>query len=385
MYRQIISEPVLRQAKVVPHGDTSEYAWQTLRRYNNTDMVTERILHKHKLTKNNDFKNARKQAEQIRFCLQQAKEYHDASDVVTLSTKPVLLYYSLMSLVLAEILWKQSGESSLDFAKRKYRHHGLMFTPRNAPSNRLSEHAAALVATPTPHGTFKLWHRTARNMPLFGTLIEEHPNGGSSRSPQALLHSSNVCMKNVPDVGLNLLDCMKYIPGMAAYLPTFGCETNLVRCKLKCYLSGETPRNIRYDVVVQPGNRHRIDDIKNKMYFDPNMVDKIHSIEFPSGFSLDFGYKVNEEYSCDFPEGFSISEEVVYLLGIDPPLNEFGYFYVSLFICGMYARYYPYLWIKDIEKNEDISLAIELLMKIAQERVPLLILSELSDSYYLVQ
>lgn len=42
--------------------------------------------------------NVLKQATKIRYCLLQAKEYRDAAEGASLATKPLLLYYSVMSL-----------------------------------------------------------------------------------------------------------------------------------------------------------------------------------------------------------------------------------------------------------------------------------------------
>jgi len=93
--------------------------------------------------------NVRKQAAQIRYCLIQAREYFAAAATVTLATKPNLLYYGTMSLALAEILFKQTGDSSLDKARAENRHHGLTMTMGGFPKTpSLYEAARQLRANP---------------------------------------------------------------------------------------------------------------------------------------------------------------------------------------------------------------------------------------------
>jgi hypothetical protein len=65
------------------------------------------------------------------------------------------------------------------------------------------------------------------------------------------------------------------------------------------------------------------------------------------------------------------------------PVNEFGYLYVSLFICGNYARYFPDYWLNDVEQNSPLALAVEELIRIAEIRMPLLLLSELTGTYHI--
>ncbi len=67
------------------------------------------------------------------------------------------------------------------------------------------------------------------------------------------------------------------------------------------------------------------------------------------------------------------------------PLNEFGFFYVALFIAGNYARYYPDKWLADVEQSSFLALAIEELLYLAEERVPLLALSELTRAYHIIE
>ena len=66
-------------------------------------------------------------------------------------------------------------------------------------------------------------------------------------------------------------------------------------------------------------------------------------------------------------------------------LNEFGFYYVGLYILGNYARYFPDRWVRDVERATPIALAAERFLVGAKDRVPLLALSEMSRSYHVVE
>lgn len=116
---------IISKARKVRVADPAAFAWAGLRKFQNADLVTKLLIELHNVPKKYH-DDVRKQAQQIRYCLVQAREYFAAANSVTTATKPNLLYYGTMSLALAEILFKQSGASSLDKARDENRHHGLV-------------------------------------------------------------------------------------------------------------------------------------------------------------------------------------------------------------------------------------------------------------------
>lgn len=64
-------------------------------------------------------------------------------------------------------------------------------------------------------------------------------------------------------------------------------------------------------------------------------------------------------------------------------MNEFGYIYVALHILGNFARYFPDLWIKSVENSEPIATIAESFLEIAEEKLPLLCLNEMSRSCHI--
>lgn len=106
-----------------------------------------------------------------------------------------------MCLALAEILLKQTGDSSLDRARQQHRHHGLLFRELQAAAGaNLNASAGALKAAPYVNatnervGTFELWHRSSREMPAVGIVNEL---GGKRRYEQ--LRSCSGCFRSAAE------------------------------------------------------------------------------------------------------------------------------------------------------------------------------------------
>ena len=160
---------IIKMAKAVTSRDLPYFAWSGLRAFQNVSNVENAIFELHNVSPKHK-NNVTKQARQIRHCLIQAHEYYKAAQKVTLATKPNLLYYSAMSLALAELLLKQTGDASLDRAREQHRHHGLTLSVSETKIDNLADQAATLVAKPViingeRIGTFEQWHKSARETP----------------------------------------------------------------------------------------------------------------------------------------------------------------------------------------------------------------------------
>jgi YaaC-like Protein len=229
---------ILTSAELAPRVDASRFAWAGLRRFQNVHFVEEVITSLHGVTAKHK-QNVRKQATQIRYALTQAKEYFDAAATVTLATKPNLLYYSIMSLALAEILLKQTGESSLDKAREQHDHHGLVLQVRDTSNDvDLTTASASLRAQPLIRnngerfGTFELWHRSCREMPICGTeRIYDTSTGSGAMRFRLLLNAADVRLPLLPESGLSLFDCFVSSPGMSNFLIAHAVEPRVLRSR----------------------------------------------------------------------------------------------------------------------------------------------------------
>jgi hypothetical protein len=381
---------IIQIAKAINTQNVAEFAWAGLRRFQNVQFVQNHIIALHKLEKK-DHKYAKKQAEQIRYCLIQAREYYDAANAVSLATKPNLLYYCVMSLVLAEILLKQTGDSSLDRARKEHRHHGLELRLRSVPGNLddLTDISSSMTAIPLMHadgtgfGTFELWHRSCRELPLAGNKTDTLPSGTAS-SYSALLIPNDERLPRIPNEGVDLGNCFRSLPGMMDFLRSHGISSGVVRGKVTCQQNSTPPDFLsNFTVTIHPGERGAVDSFFENVYFSPDAVDRVNFVEISSGGIIKWTEGVTTGRGIrQLPNGSNINQDEFHCWPTPQPLNEFGYIYLSLFIMGNYARYYPDKWLKDVEQNSFLALAVEELIRNVESRMAILALSEMTRVYH---
>jgi hypothetical protein len=107
------------------------------------------------------------QAESIRYCLQQALEYREAAPASTF-TRPTLVYYSIMSLALCEILFKRDGTYRLAKLRERHGYHGLELSVQTPAALRGEVALNTLSPRRLQTGTLPVWCATARSPGLFG-------------------------------------------------------------------------------------------------------------------------------------------------------------------------------------------------------------------------
>lgn len=378
---------VIVKATKLQERDIVAYAWFSLRRFHNIRYTAGLISTIHKVPLK--FKrDVDKQAEQIRFFLLQAKEYFDAAKAVTLVTKPVLLYYSLMCLATAEVLFKQSGDSSIDKARANHRHHGLEFV--NAQSKRGAQHilqaAADLRAKPAIRGneerfgTFELWHRTAREAPMVADHTI-HTQTGAIATYGVVASSQDSRLGYLSDEGITLLEALRYIPGMSRLLSRMGLMMRTLRTHVRKVTQGN--QSFTLNITIHPNHKILVDEFLDNVKVNANDWDKIDYRELTDG-GMILVTDISGDYQTRLHYPPCACEEYpnVMFWPTFQVLNEFGVLYVALYIAGNYARYYPDYWIHDVEETTELGLVIEELLNVAERRIGLLTLSELSQEYF---
>jgi hypothetical protein len=372
---------IIPQARRVRTAAPQAFAWAGLRRFQNVDLITDELMHIHHLeSKWRD--NVKKQAQQLRYCLIQAREYFTAAQAVSLATKPNLLYYGTMSLALAEILFKQSGESSLDKARSEHRHHGLSMTVARIPRGAdLATSATNLRALPMEvdgkrKGTFELWHRTSREYPLAGNIQRFSEQAGSTISFEAIFSAMDKPYPSVPAGGITLSECFSALPLMVEHAVAASLPSHFVRGKSEAQIwpGPQWRSNTVCTFHPSPLNAALLESIR----IDSNQASRVEVTEVNTGFHVRAQHDwVYGSVNMPLPPASMITPEEWRMWTNAPPLNEFGYFYVSLFLAGNYARYFPDWWLLDVERSTPLVLAIEELCTISEWRVPWLALCEL--------
>jgi hypothetical protein len=317
----------------------------------------------------------------------QAREYFLAANAVSIATKPNLLYYGTMSLALAEILFKQTGDSSIDRARSEHRHHGLSMTAGSVPrSAGLRTSSSALRASPLEidgrrKGTFELWHKTSREAPLAGERKYMYKEGTSTTGFEIIYGAIDKPYPPIPSSGITLEECLAALPFMTEHVNSAGVSSCFVRGSCESQLWPEAQWKSRSTILLHPSQSNSA--LIEKIHVDPNAVDRIQLIEISTGLQITTEHDwMNGYVGLPLPPAATINTEEWRMWTNDPPLNEFGYFYVALFLAGNYARYYPDRWLKDVESSGPLALAIEELCTVSEWRAPWLALSELDMTLY---
>ena len=377
-YRLIITE-----CSTFRTTDVGKYAWGRLAHFQNIEAVTGQITDLHQLPQQQR-SNARKQATQLRQCLMQAREYYDAARSVSLATRPVLLYYAVMSLALAEVLMKQSADSRLEKLREFHGCHGLQLSLANAvaPPDSLDLAATALRAKPqtapdgSPRGTFEVWRRSSRELPIVGRYSQTHEGNITTTSRvQALMAGSDVEPEAYPKSGLSLLDALLGLPQMVEILAAYGVRPKLVRATCTALSGGDNPEP-SITIIVHPALPSTMNDFMELVSFAPRGLERVNVTEYPNGIMLQFPGSI--DVPGKVPWGVCPDVNNTWFSARQESLNEFGLLYVALHIAGNFARYYPDKWLAHIEVSSPLALVIDRLTEVAFDRVPLLVAGELS-------
>jgi len=371
--------------RYLPTTNPEGFIRSGLARYANVDAVTERLMERFKLSKD-DRRNARKQATELGFCLRQAQEYLDAAEDRTLATKPVLLYYATVSLALAEILWKGEGDHRIEKLRSEHGGHGLEFAGQNVPVNEQAAGARLLCAkmrgpVGKRTGTFGVWHRFARTQQLVGIEREQFLSGQGVASPKVLLMPHDEQIPELPLTGITLLECALKTPTLPDYVRALGLRSRLLRSTMS-----RTAREVTsgvFDTTLQievhPNDEKLVAAFKEQVLADATSLDALEATDFTNHLSISIHRQIPTQAPSytNFPEGYSVTTTETWFSANDEPLNEFGYFYVALYICGMFARYYPDVWMKHLAASSGLALLVDAVCIAAQDRLSLLLLDEL--------
>ncbi len=379
---------IIRRARKVRTPNPADYAWSGLRKFLNVDLVAKTLIELHEVSAR-FHPNVHKQAQQLRYCLLQAREYFTAARAVSTATKPNLLYYGTMSLALAEILYKQSGDSSLDKAREQHKHHGLTMTSASAKSGAdLLTAASAIRARPheavgVRQGTFELWHRSSRESPMGGEVTTHLPEGGTNLGYQATFNAFDNPYPSVPNAGLTLADCFSCIPLMMDHLESTNLKSNLIRGRLISDVWPGTQWRAEHRIILHPSDLR--DELIGQIKVDPNAVDRIEVFEAGLGATIAiYTDWVSGNTNMPFPPMAVLNSDEWRMWTNSPPLNEFGYLYVAIFLAGNFARYFPDKWLLDVETSTPLALAIEELCSICEWQAPWLALCELDRTLYVL-
>lgn len=362
-------------------------AWTRLTQYHNADFVCQ-ILKRLHSPDPSQAANLKRHARDIRYCLVQAREYFDSASAVGYATRGVLQYYGVTSLALAQILLRGGGKFRLSELRKTEGHHGLTFPAPNVSVQGRDAGVGALRAVPASiggrrWGTFDVWHRLSRHYPTVGKLVRRYAEFPNSWGPEILFVPDGDTPPPIPSAGLGLLSALQHLPGMVSHLALHEYQDSLARAKVQVEVELFGNNETHTEVLVHPDRKEKLDQLRERFHAPPGAFERLTVDEYASGFRVSAKSDKDVRHMIRWPIGVSHSIDLSHLYIDDFPLNEFGCFYVGLYCAGMYARYFPDMWMRDIElANERFGL-LSSFLDLASHRLPIVALMDPSRTFYL--
>lgn len=368
-------------------SELQAFAQHRLRLYRNPSFTAEQIIRRHSLpSKHHDA--AKKQALEIRACLSQAQEYFDAAKAVSPATRPLQLYYGLMSLALACVLMKGDAKNKLARLREHHNGHGLSLSLNGDVSRNatVGDIASRLRAVPQsnaagPYGTFEVWRQYVRDFPAPIEVVQRRGQGSTIRLIPELI-GADVQPKPIPRSGCSLLRALKVIPSLQRELVHAGLSAGLVRVRVN-FEEDET-RKGSASLIVQPGDPEAISAFSERLKLDLQAAQSVHVLDvFDSGFGMQLPLLQGRiPGHVSMPQFMFASGEDLLFVADDWDLGEFGACYIGLHIAGNLVRYYPDIWVPHVEHATAFAELIHAMCMGALERLPVLVASELDGCMY---
>jgi hypothetical protein len=205
-------------------------------------------------------------------------------------------------------------------------------------------------------------------------------------SYQALTAPFDEPLEKLPKAGVSFFQCLQNLPKMKNFCGQHGIQSLVVRGRARAIWT-EMPEVAQFTLTIHPGDATALDIIAESIRVEPPGIESATIQQLQHG-SLQSGMIVTlTEFGRNLTEfrlpgsAMLTKDELVFMYP-DYPLNEFGLYYVALYLAANFARYYPDRWLADVERANPLALAVEELLTQAEERIPLLALSELARNYF---
>jgi len=370
--------------------DISEEAWANLLEFANIEVSIEAIASKHGSISKKNKTNYRKQAEQIRSSILQAKEYFDAAQSSSLVTSPNHLYYGMVSLFTSSMLMLGDGTKSLDSLRKDKRNgsHGLGFTTsvNDSNCNQNLEILRKSFVEIKDRGFFNNWHTTLpKKVYSFGVINEVNTSSGMQTRRGIVGEESLLDFAEIQSTKLSILDLLNYLPDLNSSLIRYGVSCPSSRMDYDMTINQAQQSQSMSWRIHAATSENDLDEILKRFEIDPSsefqFEKNISSNKLSCAMTLNTTGQAKFSYPS-FRETIN-NEKIVY------PIKEFQrHELVDMFLAAyglsMLSRYYPDLWLKCIESHCKATKLIERLVRSLIKKTPLMALSLIHGNDYVI-
>lgn len=375
--------------KVIYTENPDKALWWRLAHFKNVDRIAPLIRSLHSTGE-----NAKKQARQIRYCLEQAEEYFQSALAVTVATKPLPLYYGMASLGWALVLFKRTGDYSLDRLQKikpGHQEHGLErphldYGIRNLGLPEMLEairtEVRPVLSGPGPErelrGTFGLLHSVVDYEPFGIKWIVRRGVLTSTATQTLSVGGDQHTSESLSGYQLHLSWLLLQIPDMASYFAELGLRPPFAYCseaKVE-QTHGDPTRTL--SLVTSRMTEEEVQQLRARFAERPG--GKLS--DAPGGLVYQATFREGEEVKIPQLMETSDGRLYFYIPAKPSPLPELCALLAAMFLLGMLVRYYPHIWMQLLDDRHPIVEIVEAFIPIAQRKYPNLVLNNLAgDSF----
>ncbi len=388
----------------ISNSDPIPLIWKYLRNFLDIDSTSKRIKQIHNIEDTNQDSNVKKQAEQLKYCIQQAEQYFKAARQVSLAIKPLLLYYGSVNLSQALVLLRQDGNYSFDTLRKKktHKHHGLELKVNSIPHqlNNIplqdilnSIQCKIHLKDDNPWGQFTLFFNSL-SAPAVKIKNESHIKDENAFL-ESYIAQNTVDIIKIDEIKNNIFNCFDLVstlPDCYHSLLELGILPNVFRGSIIIstvyqYISDENG-NKKLQKLTDD-HTATIDglssDVKKKMLSYLSSKNSLFSLESDFGRHIILKAHVEPDPHGIFHFGHypdvvdDIDGNLYYINDPDNYLIEPASFFMILFCYGMLSRYYPDLWMNILQNSVKFVEFTDSLINHIERKFPNLILDQMTD------
>ena len=357
--------------------------WRRLLEFSNIDLTIDEIVRRHgePLT-NSDSNNYRKQAQQARVCVMQAKEYFDAARTSSLFTSANHSYYGAIALASLVMLILGDGKNSLDVLRSDNRncHHGLNFTTgcnsKNATKGiQLVEQSYVEILS---HGHFSNWYKALPPEGSVYAIVQEVCGPISIRNMKAIGGFKTPPLINLSGTKKSLLNILKYLPDLDSDLQRFGIST--IRSRTNHEVISQNDGSVTHTWRIHDcRTMDELDSLLDNFLIEPRYSECIgfQGAENRNGGIVTIKFKSSESIGFRWPDSRETLNHNTISYSNTVEMHEIVDLYMVSYQLSMLSRYFPDIWISCMESQCKAAKLIERSIEIILKKIPILTLSML--------
>jgi hypothetical protein len=355
-------------------------AWRRLLEFANIELTIEDIINRHGRPKKGDQENYRKQAQQVRVCVLQAKEYFEAARHSSLFTSPNHFYYGMVALSSMAMLILGSGSKSLDYLRRdsKNSHHGLNFST-GCDSSQAAKGLLLVEkswATILPAGHFINWYSTLpARVDHYVSQTKKFP-GGSSTSLAACGGTSTAAVSRIIWRKRSMLELLSFLPDLYFDLKRYGISVACAKTSHEI-ICPDSSTVLHHWLIHELSDPSRLHELLDAFSVPPRHVEQLsyNAIDGDRVWKVSFVYNTPGEASFKWPTSRETAhhDSISYAAEIDT--HEVVDCFILAYQLSMLSRYYPDLWISCLESRCKAAKIIERTVDLLISKAPVMMLS----------